>query len=96
MSIRVFDFKCLDGHVVEHFIDTSTWREGDAVPCGHVTLGGPLLRCGKPATRQLAAPRAQLEGVTGAFPGAAMQWEKKRESHMAKERQNQEKHGTYK
>lgn len=46
--------------------------------------------------RLVAAPRAQLEGITGAFPGAADKWTKRRESHMAKERRNQEKHGSYK
>jgi hypothetical protein len=46
--------------------------------------------------RQVAAPRAQLDGASGDFPGAAMAWEKRRESHMAKERKNKEKHGSYK
>lgn len=85
MSIRVFDFRCVNGHVTEHFVD-STYREGDDVQCPH---------CRKPASRQPAAPRSQLEGITGAFPGAAMAWEKRRESHMKKEKKNVENHGSY-
>lgn len=93
--IRVFDFRCPEGHVTEHFVG-SDWREGDAVRCSHAEFGGKLTPCGKPAMRQLAAPRAKLEGITGAFPGAADKWQKDRESHMAKERKNREQHGTYK
>lgn len=80
--IRVFDFRCPQGHVTEHFVDDET-RE---VQC----------HCECMAERQVAAPRAQLDGCSGDFPGAAMAWEKRRESHMAKERKNQENHGTYK
>jgi hypothetical protein len=43
----------------------------------------------------IAAPRCQLEGITGAFPGAAMAWERKREQKMAQERKHKEKHGTW-
>lgn len=80
--IRVFDFRCVNGHVSEHFVDHET-----AVQCPE---------CDQLALRQLAAPRAKLEPFSGAFPGAAAAWEKRRESHMAKERKNQENHGTYK
>ena len=51
--------------------------------------------CGKPATRLIAAPRCQLEGITGDFPGAALKWEANRESHMRKEQKHKEKHGTW-
>jgi hypothetical protein len=54
------------------------------------------ITCGKPAMRQLSAPRAQLDGCSGHFPTAADAWERRRESHMRKERKNQENHGTYK
>lgn len=81
MAIRVFDFRCHNGHVVEQFVNDDVHE----VEC----------HCGAMGERQIAAPRAQLEGFTGAFPGAHAAWEKRRESHMAKERKNQEKHGTY-
>lgn len=80
--IRVFDFLCPNGHVVEEFV------EGDTMEI--------VCHCGLVSTRKPAAPRAQLEGITGAFPGAAMAWEKRRESHMAKERKNKRNHNTYK
>jgi hypothetical protein len=80
--IRVFDFRCANGHVVEHFVDAGT----EEVQCHCEAMG----------KRQIATPRAQLEGITGSFPGAAMQWEARRESHMKRERKNQENHGTYK
>lgn len=83
MSRFLFDFKCPDGHVLETLVKPTV--RSIECPC-----------CGQRAERMLAAPRAQLEGITGAFPGAAMQWEKRRESHMAQERKNKEKHGTYK
>lgn len=81
--IRVFDFRCHNEHVSEHFVEQETC----AVQCPH---------CGNLAFRQIAAPRAQLEGFSGAFPTAADAWKKRRESHMKKERKNQDKHGTYK
>jgi putative FmdB family regulatory protein len=87
MGVRVFDFRCRRcDHVAEFFIDMATWREGDDVPCP---------KCHGPAGRQIAAPRAQLEGITGAFPGAADAWERRRASHMAKEQKNLAEHGTY-
>lgn len=80
--IRVFDFRCPEGHVVERFVSD------DIREC--------QCECGAMGHRQLATPRAKLEGFTGSFPGAADAWEKRRQSHMAKERKNQENHGTYK
>jgi hypothetical protein len=82
MGVKVFDFGCANGHVVERFVNDDIHEH--------------QCECGAMGKRQIAAPRAQLEGITGAFPGAAMAWEKRRESHMAKERKNQENHGTYK
>lgn len=82
MGLRVFDFRCAQDHVLERFVsDDIVEHQCD---------------CGAMGQRQLAAPRAKLEGITGAFPGAADKWEKNRESHMAKERKNQANHGTYK
>lgn len=82
MSVRVFDFRCKNGHVVERFVDADIVEN----EC----------ECGAMGLRQIATPRVSLEGLTGDFPGAADAWERKRNSHMAKERKNQEKHGTYK
>lgn len=82
--IRVFDFRCNAGHVSEHFIGHET-----SVQC-------PEPGCDQLAHRQLAAPRAKLEGITGAFPGAADKWERNRESHMRLQSHNKREHGTYK
>lgn len=49
--------------------------------------------CGDEARMQLSAPRIDLEGTTGSFPGAAMRWERKREQHMALERRRERDHG---
>lgn len=80
--IRVFDFRCPANHVSEHFVEHET-----AVQCP---------QCDQLALRQVAAPRPKLEPFTGAFPGAADKWVRDRESRMARERKNQENHGTYK
>lgn len=80
--LRVFDFLCPEGHVTEHFVEPGI----EEVQCA----------CERLAKRQLAAPRAKLEGITGAFPGAADKWKRNRESHMAKEQKNKQQHGTYK
>lgn len=82
MGVRVYDFLCPNGHRVERFVNSDIVEN----EC----------ECGAMGHRQIATPRVQLEGITGAFPGAADKWERTRASHMAKERKNQEKHGTYK
>ncbi|HEX5074256.1 MAG TPA: hypothetical protein VFW03_13660 [Gemmatimonadaceae bacterium] len=80
--IRVFDFRCSNGHTSEHFVQNET-----AVQCP---------QCDQLALRMPAAPRSKLEPFTGAFPGAADKWVRDRESKMAQERHNMEEHGTYK
>ena len=83
MGTRVFDFRGSNGHTAELFVDVGTTH----APC-------PV--CGAVAEKQLSMPRIALDGCSGDFPTAADAWEKRRESHMRKERENQEKHGTYK
>ena len=83
MARRIFDFECTwKQHRTEHLVEPDV----RIVEC-------PV--CGKPATRLIAAPRCQLEGITGDFPGAALKWEANRESHMRKEQKHKEKHGTW-
>lgn len=79
--IRVFDFLCRNGHRVEHFVNATI----EEVEC----------ECGAMGKRQIAAPRFDLDGCSGHFPTAADAWERRRDSHMRKERKNQENHGTY-
>jgi len=82
MSLRIFDFECPKGHIREAMVEADV----RAVQCH---------KCRRMAQRRIAAPRCKLEGVSGDFPTAADQWEKRRESHMAKERKHKERHGTY-
>ena len=83
MAIRVFDFECEAGHRNEMFVE----KDVHSMQCPS---------CGRMAQRLIAAPRCQLEGLTGSFPGAAMKWEANRLSHMKKEQKHKEKHGTWK
>lgn len=80
---RLFDFFCPNGHVHEDLVEPN-------LACKLCPT------CGEMAWRVIAAPRAQLEGFSGAFPSAADKWEKNRESHMRKEKRNVDRHGTYK
>lgn len=80
MSRMMFDFRCEDGHLNEHFVDSET-RE---VSCKE---------CGKPATREVAAPRTVLDHISGDFPGATMSWAKRREQHMKLERKAEANNG---
>ena len=82
MARRMFDFRCAKGHVHENLIAA----DARTTVC---------LTCGARAQRMIAAPRCQLEGITGDFPGAALKWEANRESHMRKEQKHKEKHGTW-
>lgn len=81
MSTRVFDFLCPNGHRVELFVEAGT----EEAKCD----------CGAVSVRQIATPRAVLDGCSGHFPTASDAWENRRKSHMRKESKNQENHGTY-
>lgn len=73
--LRVFDFRCTDGHVTEHFVTDD--------------MQSTLCHCGRAATRQLAAPPCKLEGYSGSFPGRAMKWERDHEQAAKKSDVNQ-------
>lgn len=77
--LRVFDFLCPNDHLSESFVNSET-RE----------INCPV--CGQTASRQMSTPRVSLEGTTGAFPGAAMQWERK---HAQKLKAEQKASGLY-
>jgi hypothetical protein len=78
--IRVYDYKCESGHVYERF-----QSDDDLVDI--------CPQCGKLSMRQLCAPVARLEGITGAFPGAYHAWERKRAEKQAEERKKAASHG---
>lgn len=73
MPKRIFEFVCTDNHLFDKLVDSET-RTTDCKECG------------KSATRIISTPMVKLEGVTGDFPGAAMQWERKRAEKLAVER----------
>lgn len=59
----MFEYQCADGHVSEALTETETWE----IHCR---------TCGEPARRIISPVRCRLEGITGAFPGAADRWAK--------------------
>lgn len=69
---RIFEFACSDTHVTDRFVDESVYT----VTC----------ECGKDAKRIVSAPRINLEGITGAFPGAYDKWERVRAERLKVER----------
>ena len=71
--IRVFEFLCEDGHLNELFVDSSVREQ-------------PCKVCGKVAHRIVSAGHVQLEGITGAFPGAADKWVRLRAEKLKHER----------
>jgi hypothetical protein len=71
---RLYDFKCPDGHVHEHFIDLET----DVVP--------RCKDCDQLTKRVISPVRFDLEGLSGDFPTASDKWVKKREEKIALER----------
>ena len=64
--IKVFDFRCTNGHTFEEFV------EGDVTSsrCG----------CGANATKIVSATQHILEGSSGDFPGRHMKWVREHEN----------------
>tara|TARA_B100000902_G_C27240763_1_gene879854 strand:+ start:595 stop:825 length:231 start_codon:yes stop_codon:yes gene_type:complete len=75
--IKVFDFKCTNGHIFEEFVDgnIATTR------CG----------CGANATKIASATQHILEGHSGDFPGRHMKWVKEHEAAGQKGRESQQR-----
>ncbi len=69
---RFFDFKCANSHISEQLIDDSL----RTISCK---------KCGEEATRIVSTPRISLEGITGAFPGAADKWVRNRAEKLKQE-----------
>lgn len=69
----VRDYKCRNGHTWEAFL-----------PSGQEETTCQV--CGANGEKQLSAPQAVLDGVSGHFPGALMKWEKR---HRPKSPSNQ-------
>lgn len=72
MAKRIYEFVCDNGHLFDKYVGTDT-RSTDCKECGEL------------AERIISRPMVKLEGITGDFPGAAMQWERKRNEKMKQE-----------
>ena len=63
--IKVYYFKCTNGHLFEEFVEAGTTTSR----CG----------CGANATRVVSATQCVLEGASGDFPGRHMKWVREHE-----------------
>lgn len=63
--IKVYDFKCTNGHTFEDFVESGT----TVSRCG----------CGANATKIASATSCVLDGASGDFPGAHMKWVREHE-----------------
>lgn len=72
MSKRIYEFICANDHITEAYIDSELRTTKCKV-------------CDQAAIRIISRPMVKLEGVTGDFPGAAMQWERKRNEKIKAE-----------
>lgn len=77
---RIFEFSCDDGHVTERLMD-DTIRTADCKVCG------------KESHRIVSAPRVNLEGITGAFPGAYDKWTRVQAEKLKQERKKNASEG---
>jgi len=64
--IKVFDFRCTNGHLFEEFV------------ASNVTVS--RCDCGANATRVVSATQCVLEGASGDFPGRHMKWVREHEN----------------
>lgn len=71
--LRIFDFKCVNGHVFEAFVDSELRQT-------------PCKECTEVAVRVISPVRSLLDPISGTFPGATMKWARNREQTIAKER----------
>ena len=75
MPKRIYEFVCGNDHITEAYIDSETRTTNCKV-------------CDQSAIRIVSKPMVILEGVTGDFPGAAMQWERKRNEKIKQEQKS--------
>ena len=66
MVLKVFDFKCEQGHIFEQFVEAGTTTSR----CG----------CGANANKIASATPNILEGASGDFPGRHSKWVKEHEA----------------
>jgi len=69
--IKVYDYRCNNGHLFEVFTDEPTKPSR----CG----------CGSNAKRVISPVHSHLEGWSGSFPTAASKWEREHERAKSRE-----------
>ena len=73
--IKVFDFRCTNGHTFEEFVESGTTSSR----CG----------CGANATKIISATQHVLDGASGDFPGRHMKWVREHENAGKTTRESQ-------
>lgn len=63
--IKVFEFRCENGHIFEEFVDSNITSSR----CG----------CGANATKIVSATQHILDGASGDFPGKHIKWVREHE-----------------
>ena len=71
--LKVFDFKCSNGHIFEDFVDSNVTTSR----CG----------CGANAKKIISATQCILDGASGDFPGQHMKWVREHEKAGRKNRE---------
>lgn len=72
--MRVYDFKCEQGHINEAFV-----RNGE-------DHDRPCPDCGNNSSKIISAPMTVLDPISGSFPAATMKWARDREQKIKHER----------
>ena len=70
---KLYDFKCLDGHVFEALVPETQ----HIIRCE---------KCGYSAKRIISPIRSSLDPISGDFPDATRRWAKARASHIQYEK----------
>ena len=73
--IKVFDFRCANGHIFEEFVEDNVTSSR----CG----------CGANATKIVSATPHILDGSSGDFPGRHMKWVREHEKAGKNNRESQ-------
>lgn len=74
---KLFEFKCSECN--EYFEKYTEYTQTTECPS-----------CSGQAVKIISAPTVKLEGYSGAFPGAAMQFDRKHREKLAQERKHSE------
>lgn len=74
MTMPLYDYSCKNCDTIFEAFNKVDSRE--TAKCS---------KCGEDCNMKLTAPRVALDPISGDFPGATMQWERKRKEKMKQE-----------